>query len=49
MWRARVAELEARPSVEDPGARNNRQSNAERKLKLVRRALLGLLEELEVK
>lgn len=50
MWKARVAELEARPSVEDHQiARSNRQSNAERKLKLVRRAMLGLLEELGVK
>lgn len=50
MWKARVAELEARPSVEDHQvARSSRQSNAERKLKLVRRAMLGLLEELGVK
>jgi len=47
MWRARVAELEARPSVEDhQTSRSNRQSNAERKMKLVRRAMLALLEEL---
>ncbi|KAG8218653.1 hypothetical protein J3R82DRAFT_4318 [Butyriboletus roseoflavus] len=46
-WKARVAELEARPSVEDHQiVRSSRQSNAERKLKLVRRAVLGLLEEL---
>lgn len=50
MWKARVAELEARPSVQDHHiVRNNRQSDAERKLKLIRRAMLGLLEELGVK
>ncbi|KAH0839939.1 hypothetical protein J3R83DRAFT_893 [Lanmaoa asiatica] len=47
IWKARVAELEAKPSIEDHQVvRSNRQSNAERKLKLVRRAMLGLLEEL---
>ncbi|KAG9317475.1 hypothetical protein JVU11DRAFT_1677 [Chiua virens] len=45
MWKTRVAELEeTKSSVDDYQMR--RQSNAERKLKLVRRAMQGLLEEL---
>ena len=49
-WKARVAELEARPSVDSHQiARSSRQSNAERKMRLVRRTMLALLEELGVK
>lgn len=49
MWKARVAELETKPNAEDrQNVRNSKHIDAERKLRLVRRAMLGLLEELGV-
>lgn len=49
MWKARVAEFEARAATQDSQpARNNKQSDAEHKLRLVRRVMLGLLDELGV-
>lgn len=49
-WKARVAELEVKPGAQDhQTVRNTKQSDAERKLELIRRAMLRLLEDLGVR
>jgi hypothetical protein len=49
MYKARVAELEARSSLEgSQSTRSSLQSNVEHKLNLVRRTMFGLLQELGV-